>query len=198
MKIDFIISPKISYNWNVMSEVDYTSVCPSTIRTDNTEREGHMTKTEIEEAMKAEEALQESMIESVEGLKTSYEHIRAELAASTKRYEKYAQMLKEVCVADNMKSLTIQSDDETRSEHASRTRWQFWNSVAEVMNAPSNVEVGWFVCHTNRVLWSMASQGYRRADGVAFLDEVANSGKFPDSYIKKACRSLDKYWKTNK
>ena len=84
----------------------------------------------------------------------------------------------------------------TPSERQSRTRWQFWNSVAEVMNAPSNVDVAWFVCHTNRVLWSMASQGYRREDGVAFLDEVANSGRFPDSYIKKARRSLDKYWKT--
>ena len=114
-----------------------------------------------------------------------------QVAAPTKK----TGNLKEVCVADNMESLTLQSDDETTSEHASRTRWQFWNSVAEVMNAPSNVEVGWFVCHTNRVLWSMASQGYRRADGAAFLNEVANSGKFPDSYIKKARRSLDKYWK---
>lgn len=140
--------------------------------------------------MKAEVALQKSLVESVRGLKTSYDHIKVELAASTKRHENYAQMLK------NMESLTIQSDDETTSEHASRTRWQFWNSVAEVMNAPSNVEVGWFVCHTNRVLWSMASQGYRRADGAAFLNEVANSGKFPDSYIKKSRRSLDKYWKT--
>ena len=149
-----------------------------------------MTQIEIEEAMKVERALQKSMIESVEGLKTSYNHIKAELAASTKRHEKYAQMLKD------MVSLTIQSDDETRSEHASRTRWQFWNSVAEVMNAPSNVDVSWFVCHTNRVLWSMAAQGYRREDGVAFLAEVANSGKFPDSYIKKSRRSIDKYWKS--
>lgn len=140
--------------------------------------------------MKAEEALQNSLIESVNGLKTAYNHIRTELSASTERHDRYAQMLKD------MENLTLQSEDETKSEHASRTRWQFWNSVAEVMNAPSNVDAAWFVCHTNRVLWSMASQGYRREDGAAFLNEVANSGRFPDSYIKKARRSLDKYWKT--
>lgn len=140
--------------------------------------------------MKAEEALQKSMIESVNGLKTSYNHIKAELAASTKRYEKYAQMLKD------MESLTLQSDDETTSEHASRTRWQFWNSVAEVMNAPSNVDYAWLSCHINRVWWSMAAQGYAKADGEAFFEEVVRSGKFPREHLKRAHKYLTKYWKT--
>lgn len=145
--------------------------------------------------MKREEELQKSILETMEGLRQSYTHLKESYMETTSRIDKYAQMLKE------MESLASQSDDtkiDSGSESASRTRWQFWNSVAEVMNAPSNVEVAWFVCHTNRVLWSMASQGYRRADGAAFLDEVANSGRFPDSYIKKARRSLDKYWKTTK
>lgn len=63
------------------------------------------------------------------------------------------------------------------------------------MNAPANVPIDWFVCHTNRVLWSMASQGYDSSDGRAFLDEVAKSGKFPDAYIKRARRNISKYWK---
>lgn len=140
--------------------------------------------------MKAEVALQKSLVESVRGLKTSYDHIKAELAASTKRHENYAQMLK------NMESLTIQSDDETTSEHASRTRWQFWNSVAEVMNAPSNVDYAWLSCHINRVWWSMAAQGYAKADGEAFFEEVVKSGKFADAYIKRARRNISKYWNT--
>lgn len=126
----------------------------------------------------------------MEGLRQSYTHLKESYMETTSRIDKYDKLLKD------MESIAPQSEDETKSEHASRTRWQFWNSVAEVMNAPSNVDVAWFVCHTNRVLWSMASQGYRRADGAAFLDEVANSGRFPEAYIKKSRRSLDKYWKT--
>ena len=86
-------------------------------------------------------------------------------------------------------------DGSTPSESCQKAKWQLWNSVSEVMNAPANVPVDWFVCHTNRVLWSMSSQGYDRSDGIAFLDEVAKSGKFADAYIKRARRSLSKYWK---
>lgn len=85
--------------------------------------------------------------------------------------------------------------DETPSERQSKTRWQLWSSVSEVMNAPANVPVDWFVCHTNRVLWSMSIQGYDRTDGKAFLDEVARLGKFSESHIKRARQYINKYWK---
>ena len=130
-------------------------------------------------------------------MRQSYNHLKESYMETTSRIDKYDRLLKEI---ESAEEVAPSDEDETkidsRAESMSRTRWQFWNSVAEVMNAPSNVDVGWFVCHTNRVLWSMASQGYRRADGAAFLDEVANSGRFPDSYIKKSRRSLDKYWKS--
>ena len=87
------------------------------------------------------------------------------------------------------------ANDQTPSERCQKAKWQLWNSVSEVMNAPANVPIDWFVCHTNRVLWSMASQGYDSSDGRAFLDEVAKSGKFADTYIKRARRSISKYWK---
>ena len=84
--------------------------------------------------------------------------------------------------------------DETPSERQSKTRWQLWSSVSEVMNAPANVPVDWFVCHTNRVLWSMSIQGYDKTDGKAFLDEVARLGKFSESHIKRARQYITKYW----
>ena len=87
-------------------------------------------------------------------------------------------------------------DGSTPSERCQKAKWQLWNSVSEVMNAPANVPIDWFVCHTNRVLWSMSSQGYDRSDGIAFLDEVAKSGKFADAYIKRARRHISNYWKT--
>lgn len=90
------------------------------------------------------------------------------------------------------------TNEPTPSETCQKAKWQLWNSVSEVMNAPANVPIDWFVCHTNRVLWSMASQGYDSSDGRAFLDEVAKSGKFSESYIRRARRSISKYWKTTK
>lgn len=85
-------------------------------------------------------------------------------------------------------------DGSTPSETCQKAKWQLWNSVSEVMNAPATVPIDWFVCHTNRVLWSMASQGYDSSDGRAFLDEVAKLGKFSDAYIKRARRHISNYW----
>ena len=96
----------------------------------------------------------------------------------------------------NTNEPSTSDDGSTPSERCQKAKWQLWNSVSEVMNAPANVPIDWFVCHTNRVLWSMSSQGYDRSDGIAFLDEVAKSGKFADAYIKRARRHISNYWKT--
>ena len=86
---------------------------------------------------------EESLLETMKYLKAAFLETRAlyeRLTANSQQPEA------------NTNEPSASDDGSTPSETCQKAKWQLWNSVSEVMNAPANVPIDWFVCHTNRAM----------------------------------------------